>query len=60
MTPLFPGETVRGAFLAKEPDSSIGGVPVGYCPDDDHMEEEEVQLQVQAKENRRNTRKGTR
>ena len=36
--------------MAKGPDSSIGGVPVGYCPDEVHMEEEEVQFQVQAEE----------
>ena len=40
---------MRGAFSAKGPDSSVGGVPVGYCPDDDHMEEE-VQLEVQEEE----------
>ena len=32
------------------PDSSFGGVPVGYCPDEVHMEEDEVQVQVQAEE----------
>ena len=31
------------------PDSSVGVVPVGYCPDDGHMEEE-VQLKVQVEE----------
>ena len=31
--------------------SSNGGVPVGYCPDDVHMEEE-VQLKVQVEEER--------
>ena len=36
-------------FSAKWPDSSFGGVPVVYCPDDDHMEEE-VQLRVQVEE----------
>ena len=36
---------VRGVFLAKGPDSSVGGVPVVCCPDDDHMEEE-VQLKA--------------
>ena len=41
---------VRGAFLAKGPDSSVGGVPVGYCPDEVHMEEEEVQVKVQTEE----------
>ena len=42
---------MRGAFSAKGPDSSVGGVPVGYCPDDVHMEEE-VQLKVQVEEER--------
>ena len=41
---------VRGVILAKGPDSSFGGVPVGYCPDEVHMEEEEVQVKVQAEE----------
>ena len=40
----------RGVLLAKGPDSSFGGVPVGYCPDEVHMEEEEVQVQVQAEQ----------
>ena len=43
---------VRGVFSAKGPDSSVGGVggvPVVFCPDDGHMEEE-VQLKVQAEE----------
>ena len=35
--------------MAKGPDSSVGGVPVVYCPDDGHMEEE-VQLKVQVEE----------
>ena len=49
----------RGVF-GQGPDSSVGGVPVVYCPDDGHMEEE-VQLKVQVgEEDRRNTRKGTR
>ena len=38
--------TVRGVNLAKGPDSSVGGVPVGNCLDVDHMEEE-VQVRVQ-------------
>ena len=42
---------VRGAFSARGPDSSVGGVPVGYCPDDGHMEEQ-VQLKVQVEEER--------
>ena len=40
---------MRGVFSAKGPDSSFGGVPVVYCPDYDHMEEE-VQLRVQVEE----------
>ena len=40
---------MRGALSAKFPDSSVGGVPVGYCPDDGHMEEE-FQLKVQVEE----------
>ena len=40
---------MRGVFSAKGPDSSFGGVPVVYCPDDDHMEEE-VQLKIQVEE----------
>ena len=38
--------TCERVFSAKGSDSSVGGVPVVYCPDDDHMEEE-VQVQVQ-------------
>ena len=37
---------MRGAISAEGPDSSVGGVPVGYCPDDVHMEDE-VQVKVQ-------------
>ena len=33
-------------YSAREHDSSVGGVPVVNCPDDDHMEEE-VQVRVQ-------------
>ena len=40
---------MRGVFSAKGPDSSVGGVPVVYCPNDDHVEEE-VQLKVQVEE----------
>ena len=36
---------------ASGPDSSVDGVPVGYCPNDGHMEEE-VQLKVQVEEER--------
>ena len=39
---------MRGVLLAKGPDSSIGGVPVRSCIDKVHMEEEGVQVQVQA------------
>ena len=42
--------SVRGVLLTKGPDSSVGGVPVGYCPDEVHMEEEGVKVQVQAEE----------
>ena len=41
---------MRGVLLAKGPESSFGGVPVGYCLNEVHMEEEEVQLKVQAEE----------
>ena len=36
--------------MAKGPDSSVGGVPVGYCPDEVHMEEEKVQVKFQVEE----------
>ena len=42
--------SVRGTLLAKGPDSSFGGVPVGYCPDEVHIEEEGVQVKVQVEE----------
>ena len=48
---------VRGAFSAKGPDSPVGVVPVGYCPDDGHMEEE-VQLKVQVEEERIGEKQG--
>ena len=41
---------MRGAFSAKGPDSSLGGVPVGSCLDEVHMEEEGIQVKVQAEE----------
>ena len=41
---------VRVALLAKGPDSSIGGVPVGNGLDEIHMEEERVRIKVQAEE----------
>ena len=40
---------VRGVCSATGPDSSFGGVPVGYWPDDGHKEEE-IQLGVQVEE----------
>ena len=40
---------VRGVFSAKGPDSSVGGVPVVFCPDVAHMEGE-VQVSVQVEE----------
>ena len=45
---------MRGVFSVKGPDSSVGGVPVVFCPDDDRMEEE-VQLRVQVEEEIRET-----
>ena len=42
--------SVTGVFLAKGPDSSFGGVPVGNCLGEDHMEEEvQVRIQVEVK-----------
>ena len=46
---MLGSSPVTGVFSAKEPDSSFGGVPVVFCPDDDHMKEE-VQLKVQVEE----------
>ena len=40
---------MTGVLSAKGPDSSFGGVPLVYRPDDGHMEEE-VQLKVQVEE----------
>ena len=40
---------MRGVFSAKGPDSQLAEVPVVYCPDDGHMEEE-LQLRVQVEE----------
>ena len=37
-------------LLAKRPDSSFGGVPVGYFLDEVRMKEERVKVQVQAEE----------
>ena len=39
-----------GVLLANGPDSSVGGVPVGYCTEEVHMEEEKVQVKVQVEE----------
>ena len=48
-------------FPAKGPDSSVGGVLVGYCPDDIHMVERSTgQGSGRRRGDRRNTRKGTR
>ena len=33
--------------MAKGSDSSLGEIPVGYCPDEVHMEDEKVQVKVQ-------------
>ena len=41
---------MRGAFSAKGPDSSVGGVPVGCCPDEVHKEEEGVHVKVKVEE----------
>ena len=38
-----------GSKLVRGADSSFDGVPVGYCPDYVHMEEE-VQIKVQVEE----------
>ena len=42
--------TVRGALLAKGPDSSLGEVHRGYCSEDNHMEEEKVEVKVREDE----------
>ena len=41
---------VRGALLAKGPDSSLGAVHRGSCSEDIHMEEEMVEVKVQEDE----------
>ena len=41
---------MREILLAQGPDSSVGGVPVGYCPDEVHVEKEKVQVKVQVEE----------
>ena len=48
---LWPQATyVRGAFLAKGPDSSLGEVHRGSCSEDIHLEEEKVGVKVQEEE----------
>ena len=42
--------SVRGALLAKGPDSSVGGVHRESCSEDIHMEEEKVEVNVQEEE----------
>ena len=44
------GELVRGALLAKGPDSSLGEVHRGSYSEDIHMEEEKVEFKVQEDE----------
>ena len=46
MNPL----SVRGALLAKGPDSSLGEVHRGSCSEDIHMEEEKIEVKVQEHE----------
>ena len=41
---------MRGALLAKGPDSSLGEVHRGSCSEDIHMEEEKVEDKVQEEE----------
>ena len=41
---------MRGALLAKGPDSSLGEVHRGSCSEDIHMEEEKVEVKVQEEE----------
>ena len=54
---LLEAVSVREEFSAKGPDSSVGGVPVVHCPDNNHMEEE-VQLRVQVEEERMEETRG--
>ena len=42
--------SVRGALLAKGPDSSLGEVHRGSCSEDIHMEEEKAEVKVQEDE----------
>ena len=41
---------MRGRVIGQRARHQFGGVPVGYCPDEVHMEEEGVQVPVQAEE----------
>ena len=41
---------MRGALLAKGPDSSLGEVHRGSCSEDIHMEEEKIEVKVQEDE----------
>ena len=41
---------MRRILLTEGPDSSLGGVPVGSCLDEIHMEEERVEVKVQTEE----------
>ena len=41
---------MRGALLAKGPDSSLGDVHRGSCSEDIHMEEEKVEVEVKVQE----------
>ena len=45
-----PAQPVRGALLAKGPDSSLGEVHKGSCSEDIHMEEEKAEVIVQEDE----------
>ena len=42
VTAIWPAFRVRGALLAKGPDSSLGEVHSGSCSGNIHMEEEKV------------------
>ena len=42
--------SVRGALLAKGPDSSMGEVHRGSCSGNIHLEEEKVEVKVQEDE----------
>ena len=52
LCPTSRGSTqiVRGALLAKGPDSSLGEVHRGSCSGNIHMEEEKVEVKVQEDE----------